>query len=88
MDKFVKQVIDYILDFDSTSQYLFCELYGFTFVFRRDITITNNRLTSAEILPVGLIYEENNEFYYAPLHGQDEIDEIIREFVKNLKKEN
>lgn len=83
MDKHIKRIADYIFDFNTTNEYLFKEVCGFTFVFRRDFTTLNDRLTSAEILPVGIIYEENDEFYYAPLHGLDEIDEIVREFVKN-----
>ena len=82
MDKHVKDILDYILDFDTESEYLFSKKYGFTFVFRRDITLINNQLTSAEIKPIGIIYEENDEYYFAPLHGNDEINAIIKEFVE------
>ena len=84
MDKEIKKVLDYIFDFSTTSEYLFHEQCGFTFVFRRDITTLNDQITSAEINPVGIIYEENDEFYYAPLHGDDNIDEIIPKFVKEV----
>ncbi|MBQ2832843.1 hypothetical protein [Methanobrevibacter sp.] len=82
MDKEIKKIFDYIFNFNTTNEYLFHKLYGFTFVFRRDITTLNDKVTSAEILPVGIIYEENDEFCYAPLYGNDEIDEIIQEFVE------
>lgn len=82
MDKYIRKAIDYIFDFSTTTEYLFHESHGLTFVFRRDVTMLNSELTSAEILPVGIIYEENEEFYFAPLHGNDEITEIVKEFVE------
>lgn len=82
MDKFITDMIGEILDFRIKHEYLFRKLYGFTFVFRRDIILFNDQLSSAEIKPIGIIYEEKGEFYYAPLHAGDEIDEIVREFVK------
>lgn len=84
MDRHIKKIIDYVFDFKSTSEYLFYEKFGFTFVFRRDITTLNEKITSAEILPIGIIYVENGEYYYAPLHGTDEIDGIVKDFVKNI----
>lgn len=82
MDKHIKNIIDYVFDFDTKSEYIFSEQYGFTFVFRRDITTFNEKLSSAEIQPIGLIYEENSQYYFAPLHGHDEIDGIVKEFVE------
>ncbi len=84
MDKHVVDFIGDFLDLDIQHEYLFRKLCGFTFVFRRDITFLNDQLSSAEILPVGIIYEENDEFYYAPLHSKDEIDEIVREYVEKI----
>lgn len=82
MDKHIKRIIDYIFDFTTKSEYAFREVCGFTFVFRRDITTLNNELTSAEIIPIGIIYEENDEYYFAPLDGQYEIDEIVKSFAE------
>ena len=84
MDKHIKKFIGNMFDFTVKSEYDFRELYGFTFVFRRDIVIMNDQMTSAEIQPVGIIYEENGQYYYAPLHGSDEIEDIVQEFVKKI----
>lgn len=82
MDKYIKQLIGDILNINITNEYLFHEIYGFTFVFRRDFTVINDQLSSAEIEPVGIIYEENGEYYYAPLHVGEEIEPIMKEFVR------
>ena len=44
----------------------------------------NNNLSSAEILPIGIIYDENGEYYFAPLHETDEIHEIVKSFVEKV----
>ena len=41
-------------------------------------------LTSAEIKPVGIFYEENGEFYLAPLDETINIEQIVEEYVKNF----
>ena len=82
MNKYIKRFIGEILDFKTDEEYIFQNVCGLTFVFRRDITTLNDQITSGEINPVGIIYEENDEFYYAPLHGNDEITDIVKEFVK------
>lgn len=65
----------------------FKEFYGLTFVFKRKIVHFRNRISSAEIAPVGIIYEENGEYCFAPLDRTEDIHEIVREYVENhLKK--
>lgn len=84
MDREIKNFIDNLFDFDVMTTYHFKELYGLTFVFRKDITQLNDQMTSAEISPVGIIYRENDEFYIAPLDRAIEVDEIIKEYVENI----
>ncbi|WP_462315831.1 hypothetical protein [Methanobrevibacter sp.] len=65
----------------------FKELYGFTFVFKSRIVRFRDRISSAEIAPAGIIYEEKGQYYFAPLDRTVDIPEIVREYVeKHLKK--
>lgn len=82
MDKELKKIINDAFEFDLEMEYEFHESCGFTFVFRRDITMINKKIASAEIQPVCIIYEENDEYYCAPLHGKDKISDIVKEFVE------
>lgn len=84
MNKHIRDIMDHMFDFTIKKEYLFREIYGMTFVFRRDFIHINDKISSAEIFPVGIIYEENGEYYYAPLYEIDEIDDIIQEFVKTI----
>ena len=76
--------IDDILNLTHSRKIEFRQLYGFTFVFKTDIVNINENITSAEIKNIGIIYEENDEYYFAPLYDVEDIDEIIREYVKTL----
>lgn len=84
MNEHIEDLIEDMFDFSIEREYLFEKRYGFTFVMRRDIATFNDQMSSAEIKPVGIIYEENGEYYYAPLYGEGEIDDIIQEFVKEI----
>lgn len=68
---------------DETQEYEFRKLYGFTFAFMRKIVYLDNRLTFSEIKPVGIIYEENGEYYFAPLDKVVDITAVVKEFVKS-----
>ena len=84
MDSDIRKFVHDALDIEVTSEYEFRKLYGFTFVFRTDMIAINDRISSAEIAPIGIIYDENGEYYYAPLDVTDEIDKIVKKFVENL----
>lgn len=84
MDKYIQNLIGEMLNFKIKHEYHFGERCGLTFVFKKDTVFLNSELASIEINPIGIIYEENDEFYYAPLHGEDEIDEIVKEYVKKV----
>ena len=64
------------------TEFKFKDSYGFTFVFEENILRINEKISSAELKPVGIIYEENGEYYMAPLDETVDIDAIIEEFVK------
>ena len=87
MDKFLENFIDELFEIKTDSEYHFKDVCGFTFAFSEKIVHINDRISSAEIRPVGIIYEENGQYYLAPLYDAVEIDEVVHEFVrKNLEK--
>ena len=84
MDERVKSFVFNALNIEEIKRYEFRTICGFTFAFKKEEIRINNHLSSAEILPVGIIYEENSEFYFAPLHDGVEIDEVIKSFVEKV----
>ena len=79
------EIMDFVLDqfgIDRDTTFEFRELCGFTFVFQKSIFTYKDSCSSAEIKPVGIIYEENGEYYLAPLDEVNKIDAIVKEFVE------
>jgi hypothetical protein len=64
----------------------FREIYGLTFVIKKTVLKLNEKLSSAEVKVIGIIYEENDEYYFAPLDKIGEKDPIIEEFVEKCLK--
>ena len=64
------------------TEFKFKDSYGFTFVFEENILRINEKISAAELKPVGIIYEENDEYYFAPLDEVGDIKAIINEFMK------
>lgn len=64
------------------TEFKFKDSYGFTFVFEENILSINEKISSAELKPVGIIYEENDEYYFAPLDEVGDIKAIINEYMK------
>lgn len=60
----------------------FKELYGLTFAFKTKIIFIKDKPSAAEIKPMGIIYKENGEYYFAPLDEVGDIKAIINEFMK------
>lgn len=86
MDKFIEDLLDDLFDIKTYTTYHFREIHGLTFAFCEKIVRINDKISSAEIRPAGIIYEENGEYYLALLHDIIEIDEVVKEFVRNLEK--
>jgi len=87
MDKHIEKLIEDIFEIRTIHEYHFKQLYGLTFAFNEKLVLINDKISSAEIKPVGIIYEENGQYYLTPIDETVEIDEVVREFVlKNLKK--
>lgn len=76
-----------LFNIDESTSVEFRKIYGFTFAFQTRVISINDKLTSGEIKPLAIIYEENDEIYLAPLDEPVNIDRIIKSFVeKSLKK--
>ena len=72
-----------IFEIKEETYYEFKEVYGLTFVFQAKIHHIKGILSSAEIRPLGIIYTENEEFYFVPLDRVKNLPEIIEEYEKN-----
>lgn len=81
-DDFIKDV----LKISEKIEYEFREIHGFTFVFETSITSLGDKISSAEIKPVGIIYDENGEYYLAPLDNDIQNEAIIKDFVNEILK--
>ncbi|WP_407412708.1 hypothetical protein [Methanobrevibacter sp.] len=85
MEDKIKELVYDAFEIERDIEYQFKKLYGLTFVFKNDATIIKKRLSSNSLTPVGIIYEENNEYYFAPLDRNVSISDVVREYVKYLK---
>ena len=86
MEDRIKDFVYDAFEIEIDSEYQFKKLYGLTFVFKNDVTIIRNRLSSNSLIPVGIIYEENEEYYFAPLDNKVSLSEVIREYVEKCLK--
>ena len=82
MDKHIISFLEDIVGYEEIQEYEFEKLYGFTFVFKKAIFTINDKISAAEIKPVGIIFEENGEYYLAPIDVIDEIEQVVKEFVE------
>lgn len=79
------EIMDFVLDQFGIAEditFEFRKICGFIFVFQKSIFTYGDECSSAEIKPAGIIYEENGEYYLAPLDEVSEIDAIVKEFVE------
>ena len=82
MDSKIEKLIEDFVKITSLKEYQFREVCGLTFVFEKKIAFINDEISSGEMKPLAIIYEENGEYYLAPLHAVDEINEVVKEFVR------
>lgn len=81
-DNILDELMD-IFEIRQDTEIGFKEIYGFIFVFMTKFTRFNDEITSAEIEPAGIIYKENDEYYFAPLDEAENIHEIVKEYVRH-----
>jgi hypothetical protein len=84
-DKLKKFVYD-TFEIETDSEYQFKEMCGLTFVFKNETVMINKRLSSKLLSPVGIIYEENDEYYFAPLDEKISLSDAVKEYVKECMK--
>ena len=82
MNDEIMELVKNILNFDETVEFHFREIYGFTFVIKKSFLKLNEKVTSAEVKVAGIIFEENGEYYLAPIDVIDEIEQVVKEFVE------
>lgn len=82
MTREIENLIGDVFKIKAEREYHFRTLYGFTFVFKEKIVHRKDEILSGEIKPVAIIYEENGQYYLAPIDGAVEIDEVVKEFVE------
>lgn len=75
--------IEEIFKFNQITNIEFKELYGFTFVFKTRTIMFHDKVSSFEINPIGIIYNENEEYYFAPLYHSFDLKAIVKEYVEN-----
>lgn len=83
MNDDIEKFIEDIFEISHDEKFEFKKFCGFIFVFKRTTYRLRGTVTSDEISPAGIIYEENDEIYLAPLDEIVEIEAIVKEFVKD-----
>ncbi len=82
MKEKVKNFIPELADIKIISEYEFHELHGFTFVFKNEFFQVKDQISSASIAPIGIIYDENDEYYFAPLADEVNVNPIVKSYLK------
>lgn len=86
MKEKIDRIMSEIMKMDKNSKFIFKNMCGLTFVYEETFFMCGEKISSAEMKPVGIIYEENDDFYFAPLDEIDKIEPIIKEFVAFMVK--
>lgn len=86
MDSALKKITGGLIDIDETHEYQYRKICGFTFVFKKEIISINGRISSGEIKPFAIIYEENGQYYLSPIDEVDEIEEVVKQYVEKILK--
>lgn len=84
MIKEIREYLDEYLKYTILESYEFKTLYGFTFVFKTTTRTMKGEISSSEISPVGIIYSENDEIYFAPLTKKYDLVIITEEYCKTI----
>lgn len=82
MKEEVKKFISDISNIEIINEYEFHELCGLTFVCKSEFFQVKNQISSASITHIGIIYTENNEYYFAPLSDDINVDQVVKNYLK------
>lgn len=85
----IEDILKDFLPLEEITEISFKKVCGFYFAYRTTDIIIKDEISSIQITPVAIIYEENGEFYLAPIDGEDKIEEIVKSFAEKClsKKE-
>ena len=88
MEDKIKNFVYDTFEMETDTEYQFKKLHELTFVFKNDVILIRKRISSNSLTPVGIIYEENGEYYLAPLDKNVSISDVVREYVRKCLKWN
>ena len=74
-------VIGEIFNITEDADIEFKEICGFIFAVQTKIILINDKISSAEIKPLGIIYSQKKDFFFAPLDENADVEEIVEKFV-------
>jgi hypothetical protein len=83
--KNIEEFIKDFIDLKEIKKIDFKKVCGFYFAIQTTHITIKNEISSSEIKPIAIIYEENDQYYFAPLYGQENINEIVKNYVEDLK---
>lgn len=86
MEDRIKEFVYDTFEIEVNSEYQFKKLYGLTFVFKNDVTIIKEKVSSNSLTPVGIIYKEKDEYYLAPLDNNVSLNDVVRDYVAKYLK--
>ncbi|WP_432645303.1 hypothetical protein [Methanobrevibacter sp.] len=82
MKENVKKFISDMSNIKIITEYEFHELYGLTFVFKSEFFQVKSQISSVSIMPIGIIYDENNEYYFAPLVDDVDVNQVVKNYLE------
>lgn len=83
MKEKIKDLVLDMEDIEVIGKYEFQEIHGFTFVFKSEFIRIKDQISSASIKPIGIIYDENEDIYFAPLVDNADISSIIKSYLES-----
>lgn len=81
-----KKFIKDMLNITNNEKISFREIYGLTFVFKTSKIEYKNTLINGEIKALGIIYTKTEDYYFAPFEKIDNLEFIVKEYVKKYLK--
>lgn len=86
MEDKLKKFVHDTFEIETDGEYQFKEMYGLTFVFKNETVLIKKRIISNSLSPVGIIYEENDEYYFAPLDENISLSDVVPEYINKCLK--
>ena len=65
----------------------FKKIHDLTFVTQSQILVISDKIASAQIKVVGIIYTHDNDFYFAPLLENCDVGKIAEAYAKTMEEE-